>query len=246
MLTSILSVCFAAGSLWLCQPQESTPREAEPSDAAEYAALEEMRHLDANGDQVIDGQEFVSGQRMAAVILALSWEDCDADGDGVITPAELQPAAEAALQALLAAETDSEAEQEAEEALARAVPLSHLLDRLADDERYAEEIAVLREAVEDLDDDEAVVTYITKYPTRYTRLAPVIKTWVRHYPVRPGLRRLVTPHTARPAHLPGKAKPHKPPKPGPKAGKPGPKKPPKAGKKPGAKARPKSRPPRRP
>ena len=180
---------------------------------------------------------------MASVMVMLSWDQCDSDGDGSISPAELQSAADQALQALLEAETESETEQEAQDALARAVPLELLLDRLADDDRYAEEIAALREEIEDLDDDEATITYITKHPTRYPRLTPVVKTWVRHYPVRPGLRRLVKPRSYR---APAKAKPAPSPKPAPKATKPGPKKPPKPGKKPGPKRPPKSRPPRKP
>jgi hypothetical protein len=245
----VLSVWLAAAAVGLGPlqsgdvPQEA-PQPGEVQAVTSYAR--EMQYLDADGDKRIDAGELAAGQQMASMMLMLTWENCDLDGDGSISPAEFQAAADQATQALLQAESESEAEQEAEDALARAVPFDVLLDQLAQDDRYADEIAALREEIEDLEDDEATVTYVTRYPERYPHLAPVVRTWVRHYPVRPGLRRLVKPSPLRLHRPPAKAKSVRPPKPGPKAGKLKPKKPPKAGKKPGAKPQPKRRPPRRP
>ena len=232
MIGTRLSTLFVAATAWLCLLQESNGSEPEaakedaPQPATSY--LREMRYLDADGDKRIGAQELATGQQMASVMLMLSWDESDRDGDGVISLAEFQSAAQEAMQALL--DLDSESEQQAEDALARAIPLNVLLERLANDDRYTEEIAALREAIEELNDDEAVITYITKYPIRFPRLSPVVRTWVRHYPVRPGLRRLVKPGPPRPYRPPGKVRSAGPPKLGPKGGKPHPKKPPKPGK----------------
>ena len=163
----------------------------EPS-ARPQSLTAELAYLDVNGDGAIDARELADGQQMASMLLMLSWDECDQDLDGKLTAAEFQSAASKAMQALLSYDTD--ADQQAEEALANAVPMSILLQQLGRDEAYAEELAALREALDDLDDDEAVVTHVVTNPVRYPRLGPVVRTWVRHYPVKPRLRSLVRPH----------------------------------------------------
>ncbi|MBN2560109.1 MAG: hypothetical protein JXQ75_04190 [Phycisphaerae bacterium] len=249
MLKTVVSTWFAAAAVWFFLPQQSDNSQQEPwkPDRTKPAAgyMREMRYLDLDGDRKIDATELAAGQQMASMMLMLSRDGCDRDGDEAINLAEFQVAAEEAMQALLDADSNSDGEEQAEEALARAVPLKLLLDRLSDDGRYADEVTALRQAVEDMDDGEAVITYITKYPARYPRLSPVVRTWVRHYPVQPRLRRLVKPRPPRAYRPPAEAKPARPQKTGPKAGEPDVKKPPKRGPKPGPKPR-KPRPPRRP
>jgi hypothetical protein len=193
--------------------QQTVPVRTSPTTpATKYTR--EMRYLDADGDMNIDAKELAAGQHRASMILMLSWEECDRDADGVISPVEFQYSAQQAMQELR--EANSESALQAEDALAKAITLKLLLERLAYDELYAHEIAALREAIEDLDDEEAVVTYVVKYPTRYPRLTPVIYTWGRHYPVRPNLHRLVKPRPIRLYRPPAKAKPVRPIQPGPK------------------------------
>jgi hypothetical protein len=241
MISTFLTVTFVTAILSLGQPQgpdaesKDAPSPEAPAPAAEYAR--EMQYLDADGNQRIDAREFAHGQQMASMILMLAWDECDRDGDGAISPEEFRSAADAAMQAMLQADSESETEQQAEDALARAVPLTLLLGQLAGEEDYAQEVAALRESVEDLNDDAAVVTYVNQYPTRYPHLAPVIQTWVRHYPVRPELRRLVKARPPRAHHPSAKVNRH-PPRHGPKAGKPGAKKRPRKGGKPKGKGSP--------
>ena len=104
--------------------------------------LSEMKHLDANGDGTIDPQELATGQQLAAMILTLSWNQSDLNQDGVLTEGEFLAAAEAAMQEVLS--TQGEEDSQAEQALAEAIPLSVLLENLARDDQYAEEIAALR------------------------------------------------------------------------------------------------------
>lgn len=235
MISTLLAAILVAAMLGLSPPQgpdaerTDAPSSETPAPAAGY--LREMQYLDADGDQRIDAQELAHGQQMASMILMLDWDDCDRDDDGKISPDEFRSAADEAMQAVLQADSETETEQQAEDALARAVPLKLLLDQLAGEEDYAQEVAALRGSIEDLSNDEAVVTYVSQYPTRYPHLAPVIRTWVRHYPVRPELRRLVKPRPPRAHHGPAKSHRH-PPRHGPKAGKPGSKKPPGPGGKP--------------
>jgi hypothetical protein len=235
MISTFLAATFVTAMMSLGQPQgtdaeqKETPDAESPAPAAGYAR--ELGYLDADGDQRIDARELAHGQQMASMILMLAWDECDRDGNGEISPDEFRSAADEAMQAMLQADSESETEQQAEDTLARAVPLKLLLDQLAGEEDYAQEVAALRASVENLDDDEAVVTYINQYPTRYPHLTPVIHTWVRHYPVRPELRRLVKPLPPRAYHPSAKVKSH-PPRRGPKAGKPGSKKPPRPGGKP--------------
>jgi hypothetical protein len=215
--------------LCLCLPSVSLGQESQSAGRtgteAGYARL--VRWLDRNHDLEIDEQELAAGQETASLLLALSWDGCDQDESGSIDVGELAVALAAIKKEL--AEVDAAAEAQAEEALANAVSLDMVLGRLAADERYAAEIAALREAVADLDDDEAVVSYITRYPTQYPRLLPVIRTWGRYYPVRPELRRHFWRHPRRgPAYVkpkdlrphpkprPPKVKPHPKPKPKPK------------------------------
>ena len=211
-------------------------------DSGDFAR--ELAYLDSNGDGRIDVRELASGQQMAELMLAVSWQEADRNGDGAISAAEWSAAAGEARQTLLD-EQSADAEQAAT-ALAEAVPLSLVLERLSRDKRYAAEIAELREAVENLDDEEAVYTHIYGNPARYVRLRPAVRAWWRHYPVRgvrsrygkpywsgrhgvgPGGKAGVRPDP-RGKLKPGGAKPPKKAAPG------GVKKPPKAGKKPGPK-----------
>jgi hypothetical protein len=190
--------------------------DAAPAGPQNFAA--EWTYLDADGDGRISATELAQGQRMAAMILTLSLEAGDPDHDGKLTPAEFQAAVTTALQTLASA--DNEGEQPADEELARAVPLSLVFQQLSGTDTYAAELAALREAVTNLDDEETVVTHIISNPARYPRLGPLVRTWVRYYPVRPELRRHVPPglpHVPHPAQPPGL---HVPP-PRPKTGQPG-------------------------
>jgi hypothetical protein len=206
-LSAIVALC-------LYLPSDSTaqdPRPAKETDEAK-SLFPMMKFLDRDRDRQIDADELAAGQEAAALLLVLSWSDCDRDEDGAIDLAEFQAAVTEARQSL--AEVEPEVEDQAVQDLASAVPLSLLLGRLSADDRYADEIASLREAIEDLDDEEAVVTYVTHYPRRYPNLTPVIRTWGRYYPVRSALRR----HFHRwPHRPPAHVKPAKPRGPGPKA-----------------------------
>ena len=224
MINTWLVACSVAAMTWLSPPEDS-------GSGQDYAR--EMKYVDADGDGQIDARELAAGQQMASMILMLSWDECDRDNDGSISPAEFQVAAEKAVQALL--EVDSESEQQAQDDLAEAVPLALLLDRLAADERYAAEIAALRAELEDADDS-TVIKYINQYPSRYPRLTPLVHTWARHYPVRPEVRRLVKPVPKHPYRPRAKAKTPASSTHAPKSGKLPVKRPPKPGKK-GPKAR---------
>ena len=202
-------------SLLLCVSGQANAQTS--AEAQRFAA--ELAYADANKDGSIDALELADAQQMAAMLLMLDWNECDRDDDGKLTPTEFQSAATEAMQELLSA--NSESEQQAEEALAEAVPVELLLEQLGRDESYSDELAALREAVEDIEDDEAVVTHVFSNPTLYPRLYPVVNTWTRYYPVKPGLRKYVHP---RPWHLRKPAKSARPhvikPKHGPKPGKP--------------------------
>lgn len=212
--------------------QETSTSRREPATDQDVQLL---RFLDSNRDRRVSADELALGQDLAAVLLMLSFNECDRDQDGSLELPELSAATAEARQELALAE--SEEELEAQEDLARAVSLQVLLERLAGDDRYAQEIAALREAVENLDDEDAVITYITQHPKLYPHLGPVIRVWGRYYPVRPELRRHFwrrPPH--RPTHLKPlrpapkpRAHPPKPaprpkpkPKPGPRPRRPGP------------------------
>jgi hypothetical protein len=229
MLAFLTRSCLAGAAACLCltplssaQSRDSKTQE-KPKAATSY--VREMRYLDSDADRKIDAKELAAAQQMASMILMLSWDACDRDGDGVISFEELRPAADEAMQTLL--DADSQSEQKAEEELARLVPLSLLLERLAEDGQYADELAALRAAVEDLDDDDAIIAHVTTYPKRYP---PIVRTWHRYYPARPGLRRHVR---SLPPRVAPNAGPGHRPKPRPKGGKPGPKRTAKPGAKPG-------------
>jgi hypothetical protein len=220
-----LITCWPAlATLWLLSPPGPATAAEDPPPAKSTTPpttyVNEMRFLDLDRDRRIDQRELATGQQMAAMILLLSWDECDRDGDGSLSHDEFEQAAATAMQALLEEQSETDAEEQAEQDLAQAVPLELILDRLTADERYADEVADLRDAVEDLDDDEDVVTYVFRNAKRYPRLTPVVRTWVRHYPVRPDLRRHAKPHPKWRYLRPAKAKPHKPVKPAPRAGKP--------------------------
>lgn len=193
-----------------------TPTMAGTAAAAAAAApdwSQAMRQLDANHDRRLDADELARGQELAAVLLSLTWEDCDRDHDGVVRPAEFEAAAGAARQTL-AGSTVGESD-DATAQLAEALSLGVLLEQLGSDATYADELAALREAVEDLDDDETVYTHIIQNPARYPKLLPLTRTYVRYYPLRPALRRYYHPRHPLAARYRVKAHPH--PKPGPKA-----------------------------
>ena len=190
--------CLAAG-----QPQTLTPRMVSPTDTS----MRELHLLDTDSDGVLSVAELQEGQWRAYVLLSLDWDACDLDADGNVDALEYARAMDEAGRVLAAA--DQEYDVQAEDTLARAVTVSLLLGRLANDAAYNAEIVTLRTAVADFNDDEAVVTYVLKYPDRYPRLTPLVRTWVRYYPVRPQLRRLVprystyldrTPSRLRPTH----------------------------------------------
>lgn len=205
--------CLAVLLLGFSSPRNPAVGSADSSDSGVVSKsyVREVRYLDADRNGEIDTEELVAGQQMASVLLMLSWEECDRNGDGAVSVSEFASAAAEMRQTLLKAEGESDSA--AEEAVARALSLRVLLDRLATEEQYAAELAELREAVEDLDDDEAVATHIVRNPALYPRLTPVVGTYIRHYPVRPPLRRLV-PHYAVPfRHHPKAVKPLKGPKP---------------------------------
>ncbi len=139
-----------------------------------------MRYLDRNHDRVIDREELSAGRQLMDVLLVVSWQKCDADGDGKISLSELENAiARADTEAGISASQSDDAEALA--ALADATALDAVLDRLSADERYADEIAALRAAVDDLSDVEAVTTYVARYPARFPHLVPVVHSWKRYY-----------------------------------------------------------------
>ena len=228
-MTAHLMCCWPIiAACWLSPNSDSGSYDVSPADtpSASVSYLHAMSFLDANNDRRIDKRELSAGQQTAAVLLMLSWNDCDRDRDGSISRDELERAASTAAQTMTEpqSEATAEVEQQAEADLAQAVPLAVLLDRLAANERYAAEIAALRSAVENLDDDEAVYTYIDAHPALYPHLLPAVRTWVRYCPVRPALRpyakpaprlrplppvnRPVPPRAGEPAHKPPQPAPH--------------------------------------
>jgi hypothetical protein len=209
--------CSLVAAVCLCLPlMASAQSQGRPHAEPEY--LHEMRYFDTNFDRKIDAKEFAAGQQLASMMLMLSWDGCDLDGDGAVSFGEFRTAAAEAMQTLL--EADSESEQQAEEELARMLPLKLLLQRLGQEGKYADEVAALREAIEDLDDDDAIITHVTTYPKLYPHIAPIVHTWYRHYPLKPGVRRNLRTLPARAHPLKPKAKTagHVKPKPKPKAG----------------------------
>ncbi len=207
------------GSLCVCAQANAAASASEATSARGQRFAAEVTYLDANQDGRIDARELANGQQMASMILMLSWEACDRNQDGQLTPAEFQAAATDALQTLLSA--DSTEDEQAEQALAEAVPVGVLLRQLGQDRAYADELAALREAVEDVDDDETVVTHVISNPTLYPCLSPVIHTWARHYPVGPKIRRHVRPHLRRVPKTVKAPRVHGAPKSAHKHGKPG-------------------------
>lgn len=226
MISKLSSRFLAAAMVWLClaqQPghtQPQAPPIGRPAPTAGY--LREMRCLDTDGDRRVSPKELAAGQHMASMLLMLSWDECDLDYDGAMSLGEFQLAAEEAMQVLR--ETNTEAAQQAQDALAKAVTMRLLLEQLSREEQYAAEIAALRAEIRDMNDDEAVVTYIIKYPTRYPRLVPVVRTWVRHYPVHPRLHKVVRPYGIRAYRPSTRATPVHPAKARPRTGTPPPKK----------------------
>ena len=233
------SLVFVTVTLCVHSRADAAAPVSETAFAAPHAFVAELTYLDANGDGAIDAREFAHGQQMASMILTLTWDACDRNQDGKLAPPEFQTAASEALRTLLSA--DSEADEQAEAALAKAVPMSMLLEQLGRDQAYADEIAALREALEELDDD-TVVTHIISEPDHYPRLTPVVRTWVRYYPVRPGLRRHLRPHHKRDPKPAKPLRPHVRPKAAAGHGKPHAAKPHKSAKprtpRPGARPRP--------
>ena len=202
MLTVNLCHWLTASILCMWAPQ-SVPATPQQQPTGEPGYLREMRYIDVDRDRRIDAREFAEAQQGASMLLMLSWEDCDKDGDGALSHAEFEAAADEAMQALL--ETDDEADESAEDELAELISMQVLIDRLGHSDQYADELAALRAAVENMDDDETVVTHIVQNPTRYPHLVPVVRTWVRHYPVKPGLRRHLKPYNPLPAKYRAKA-----------------------------------------
>ncbi len=180
-----------------------------PSDAghAPAAHARTLQFLDLDGDGRIDVRELAAGQQAAAMILLLEWNECDSDRDGTLSTAEFERAAARTMQALLAPRTDDEnlEETRARDDLAAAVPLRLILERVARSPRYADEFAALRKSVDDLDDEEEVVAWVFARPTVCPRLGLLLRTWIRSYPVSPGLWRYVTPANPPPAASPEKS-----------------------------------------
>ena len=214
-----------AGGVWLGllalpvsgRPAEEPPAQEAPAPATYARAL---KFLDLDGNGWIEPRELGIGQQMGAMILALEWAECDADGDGSLSAAEFEQVAAKTLQALLTKHSDAEAESEkrAQEDLAGATSLSVILERLARSPRYVDEIAALRKVIEDLDDEDEVVAYVVGHPALYPRLGPLVHTWLRTYPVRPDLLRHAKPRAdVRP---PPAAAPPQPAAPRPKTEKP--------------------------
>jgi hypothetical protein len=186
LAAAMLCWCLPAGG-----PAQEPPAAGRPAEVQEQIRL--MRYFDTDRDRRIDADEFSAGLETAALVLMMSWSDCDQSGDGWIDFEELGTAVAQARKTLAQAEAEAEEEEgddeRAAEALAGAVPLSVVLDRLAAEQAYADEIADLRASVEDLADEDVVVTYIVRNPARYPHLTPVVRTWGRYYPVKPAVRR---------------------------------------------------------
>ena len=207
LLTGFVLMALSPLSAWALaadQPQTLAPRTHGPTDTN----LRELRLLDTDSDGVLSVAELQEGQWRAYVLLSLDWDACDLDGDGNVDGLEYARAMDEAGRAL--ATTDLEYDVQAEDTLAQAITVALLLDRLAHDANYTAEIVTLRTAVRDFSNDEAVVTYVLKYPDRYPRLTPLVRTWVRYYPVRPQLRRLVPRHSTHLQRTPGKLRPTHP------------------------------------
>jgi hypothetical protein len=175
--------------------RRETPVQVRPAPKPTTGYIREMKHLDTDHDLRLDAKELAAAQYTASMLLMLDWEECDRDGDGLISLPEFQVAAHDATEELR--KDDAENLQQAQDIIARTVTLELLLNQLARDEVYAAEITALRQEIRDLRDEEAVVTYIFKYPARYPRLKPVIHTWGRYYPVRPRLHHVVKPRPIR-------------------------------------------------
>jgi hypothetical protein len=158
-----------------------------------------LQFVDLDGDGRVEPAELAVAQQSAATILALDWTESDVDRDGSLNATEFAQAAIKTMQALLADDREAQepSEQQVQEDLASAVPFSLVLERVAKRPRYADEVAALRKAIEDLSVDEDVVAYVVGHAAQYPRLTPLLQTWMNSYPVRPGLLRYLKPSAQR-------------------------------------------------
>ncbi len=179
----------------LLQPTQPPAQRAQSTSLPAPEHLRELRFLDVNVDRRIDAKELAAGQYYASMILMLDFDECDRDGDGWIAPDEFHMAAEVAEKEMR--ETNLEGAEQAQDALAKAITLKLLLDQLAEDAAYAAEIAALRQEIKDLSDEDVVVSYIIKYPTRFPRLRPILYTWGHYYPVRSSIHKVIRPRPLR-------------------------------------------------
>ena len=199
MYRKVVGQWLGVAVLCWCLPTGSHGQDAPGLErsAAMREQLRLLKYFDTNRDRVVDVDEFSVGFEGAALMLMLSWDECDLNGDEAIDLEEFSLAVAEGRRALAQAR-EEEYEAEVTEVLASAVTLNVLLDRLALQVEYAVEIAELRQALKDFDDGDVVVTYVLRYPDRYPRLTPVIRTWGRYYPVKSSMRK----HFGRPAHRP--------------------------------------------
>ena len=94
---AVLCWCLPAGS-----PGQGSPVGGRPAAMQEQIRL--MRYFDTDRDRRIDADEFSVGLETAALVLMMSWSDCDQSGDGWIDLEEFGPAVARARRALIQAE----------------------------------------------------------------------------------------------------------------------------------------------
>ncbi|MCP4591522.1 MAG: hypothetical protein GY842_12320, partial [bacterium] len=105
VMRSRTEVMVVVSVLVLGAPAAASPAASttspEPFDSAPGWA-----YLDADADGAISPRELDDGQQAARLLLALSWEGCDADGDGKLSLAEYHASAFQAAQALPTSDDD--------------------------------------------------------------------------------------------------------------------------------------------
>ncbi len=142
--------------------------------------------VDADRDGRISPAEADESRKAAMWILGRQIADCDTDADGFVTTSEYVKTWSAGPSEEAASEPAQAAVESQPDLSEDSVPLSVVLDQLAGQAYFREEVSLLRAELEDLDDTDTVVTYLGRFPTRYARLHPYVSKWVKQHPRKSG------------------------------------------------------------